>query len=73
MFGRGNRHKRQVVRDVFAVGVLPARYKVLEERISRKTLGRIFIAAFVEIVEFDPYAVHKFLREFAGHAALARF
>ena len=73
VFGSRYRHKRQIVGNVFAFRVLTAGDQVLEKRISRETLRRIFIPALVEIVEFNPYTVHKFLRELSGHTALAGF
>ena len=65
----GDAHERKVVRNIHPFRVLPANDQVLEQAISRKTLRARRVAAFIQVVEFNPNAVDEFLRKFAGDLA----
>ena len=67
---RFNAHKGEVVGGIQTIGILTAANEVLEHTVAGKTLRRGGIAAFVQIIEFDPDTIDQFLcgfhREFAA-------
>ena len=72
MHGCKDTHNRKVIGNIISVLVLTTDDQVLEKAVSCKSLCRSCITDFVEVIQFDPDTVKKFLCGFSGDDALVK-
>ena len=65
MHGCKDTHYGKVVRYIVSVFILSADDQVLEKAVAGKSFCRCCITNFIQVVEFYPDAVEKFLRGFS--------